>query len=63
MSRLTPLEERAEAALHMAKHPHGFCNCEAKWIMCRYDGLRCPPQPKPFANVIDQLIDRGRIYP
>ena len=60
MSRLTQAEERAERALFMAQHPTTMCVC-GRFILCLHDQPVCRPKPEPFADIIDQLIERGRI--
>lgn len=58
---LSRTEERAEMALFMAQHPTTFCSCGSRFVFCRYDLPACPVRPAPFADIIDQLIERGRI--
>ncbi len=51
MSRLTLSEERAERALFMAQHPMARLSNQPKPV----------PKPEDFADIIDQLIECGRI--
>lgn len=57
---LTRTEEQAEIALFLAQHPTRVCIC-GRYVLCLFSESGCAPRPEPFADIIDQLIERGRI--